>query len=145
MKTILILLALLTLCSVSYGQPFQRETAVRNISTGAVWTAKAFATSTSDTTQGVDLKNWVYSTLIIKTLDSSVVTVNFQPSFDGINFDAKIAIGSAWTNVVNAGATKGFDIPAGYNGMRAVRWVIDWSGACGFTTPTFSAVFVQKR
>jgi len=142
MKTII--LAFLLSVALTFQADAQSRRVYENVTkntTGAVWLAKAFANSGADTSVAVLQSQAIHTELLIVANDSIDVTVSFLPSYDGVTFGAKVAIGSAWQGPITSGiVTKGFAIPDGYKSCPKIKWVVAFtSSGNGVTSATFSA------
>lgn len=150
MKKLLFLVMVVFVTSVSFsqfGQDFIRRQTFngRTLTAGTAMAAKAYTAATDDTTQAIDTYNWVSTVGVIAVKDSASMKVYYQPSYDGINFDASILIDSL-SNNVNAGATMAFPLPKGADNMVKVRFeVVGTAYRLGTSSATYSFKVVQKR
>lgn len=145
MRTIYAILALMLVVSFSQAQN-RKIWGLQGGTSGTSWTAKSYTNSLADTSIAIPTGNFSDIELIIEPKDSADVTVSFMPSYDGVTFYAKVAIGSAWQTILNGGNVKGFQIPAGYTGVQAVKWVLNFtSSGNGVTSATYNAKVVCKQ
>ena len=146
MKAILfILVALLIVTSVSYGQFTMRAQAGRCLTAGTAMVAKAYTAATDDTTQSFNVSQWANTVGVLWVKDSASVKVYYQASYDGINFGASNLIDSL-SNADNGGAVLGFPLPKGLDAANSVRFeVVFNSFRLGTTSATYYFKVVQKK
>lgn len=113
----------------------------RGLTSGTAWASYTYANSGADTSQTIKLDGWNHTELVVQVKDSIDLTVSFLPSFDGVTFSPKVAIGTAWDVDVTSGVlVKAFAIPDGYRGCTAVRFELTFDSAGnGVSTPTLDA------
>lgn len=146
MKNLVIFGLMFGLVASSFAGDFKLNS-TRGLTSGTVWSGYSYANSDADTSQTVWLRGWTHTELLIEVNDSVDVTVSFLPSYDGVTFSPKVAIGSAWDFDVTSGVlVKGFAIPDGYRSCAAVRFELTFDSAGnGVTTPTLDALIYQSE
>ena len=147
MKYLILIAALLLAgtASAQYGANSPKTIPLKTARLGAAMQSKAYTSTTLDTAQSIDPRQYGQTSILVQVNDSASVSVYYQPSYDGITFYAPVLIDSL-SNNVNGGAIKAFPLPSGVGAFNAVRPVVEFHVfRLGVTSATYSAKAVQVR
>ena len=155
MKKLLIvaLLALLVMPAMAQytSQPYRSEVSLFNFRTGTAWYWQTWAAETIDTSQSIDVRNWSSVALCIAARDSCNLHVNYQPSYDGVNFGPNVFIDSlkGVTDSTNAAGDNFISIALpdrAVQGYSHVRFAVTFETFVNGTgTPRWRGFVIRKR
>lgn len=153
MRTLLFVIAfLLVFTGMAYSQRPIAPIQLSGLTSGTSWTnAYAYANSLNDTSKSIAMGGrYSVATVSFEANDSVSVIMYYQPSYDGINFGERIAIGSAHT-VGRAASTPtaaypdvfGWELPAIAKAAQQIRLIMAYEAtANGVTTPAASVALI---
>jgi hypothetical protein len=148
MKNLILLLALLLLVSVfAEAQSVGTKTiALRGLTSGTLFSGKAYVASQSDTSSGVSFQNYKYAYVRLNTLDSiGAAVVWYRPLISGSTYGTKVTIGTTSATPQAAGYFEAFALPASALSCSKVQIGVTFGAAdAGVTSATYKLDVLVK-
>jgi hypothetical protein len=147
MKNIFIIVALFLLVSVSQAQEIAtRVISLRGLTSGTLFSVKAYTDNLSDTSQSISLLNYRDAYLRFNTLDSvGAAVIWYQPVITGSTYHPKVTIATLTAGTNNGGYAQHTALPATVLAASRVRLGITFAGSAnGVSTATYTLDVVVK-
>ncbi len=133
----LTLLALLSLTAFAEAQT-NGYTQVLYTNHNVAIQGKAFTSSTVDTTQALDISQFITVQIAVQTLDTATCITKYQLSLDGTNWTA-LAVIDTLSQTADGSVIRSYDCSTIAVGVKFIRWVFSFTAA-GVTTPNYTAM-----
>lgn len=147
MKATILFVMLALLVSVGVAQDIPvKVTALRGLTSGTVFSGKAYIDSQSDTSAALTLRNFRDTYINYTGLDSSgAVVVWYRPLISGTTYGAKVTIGTVGANTNNSGVTESFAIPATCQTRPSVQFGVTFAASGnGTSSATYTLSLLSK-
>jgi hypothetical protein len=146
MKKMVLLLALLLLVSVFAEAQSVKSVALRGLTSGTLFSGKAYVASQSDTSSGLSFQNYKYAYVRLNTLDSiGAAVVWYRPLISGSTYGTKVTIGTTSATPQASGYFEAFALPASALSCSKVQIGVTFGASdAGVTSATYKLDVLVK-